>query len=123
MVGEVWLGSGQSNMNFELGEAMNAQEEIANANYPNIRVFYVNDKSLPEPVKDVRGRWRICTPAEAKDILGDGILLRTASASRTQRPDRTRPVLARRQSRRGLDRGGGTEGVHPRCRRTLRDVC
>ena len=68
LVGEVWLCSGQSNMNFELGEAMNAQEEIANANYPNIRVFYVNDKSLPEPVKDVRGRWRVCTPAVAKEF-------------------------------------------------------
>ncbi len=68
MVGEVWLCSGQSNMNFELGEAMNAGEEIAKANYPNIRVFYVNDKSLPEPVKDVRGRWRACTPAEAKEF-------------------------------------------------------
>lgn len=66
MVGEVWLASGQSNMNFELGEAMNAVEEIAKADYPNIRVFYVNDKSLPEPVRDVRGQWRTCTPGNAK---------------------------------------------------------
>jgi len=66
LVGEVWLGSGQSNMNFSLAEGMNAEEEIRNANYPEIRFFYVNDKSLPEPVEEVRGHWRICTPGEAK---------------------------------------------------------
>ncbi|NLW50217.1 MAG: sialate O-acetylesterase [Candidatus Brocadiaceae bacterium] len=66
LVGEVWVASGQSNMNFELGDAANGPEEVANANYPSIRFFYVNDKSLPEPVKTVRGRWRVCTPADAR---------------------------------------------------------
>jgi sialate O-acetylesterase len=66
LVGEVWVASGQSNMNFELGDAMNGPEEVANANHPEIRFFYVNDKSLPEPVKTVRGRWRVCTPGEAR---------------------------------------------------------
>jgi sialate O-acetylesterase len=72
MVGEVWLCSGQSNMNMGVGEAMNAQEEIAKADYPNLRLFQVHDKSLPEPVKDVDGRWRPCSPQSAGEFSAAG---------------------------------------------------
>ena len=45
MVGEVWICSGQSNMemavNTEWGKINNAEEEVANANYPNIRLMIV----------------------------------------------------------------------------------
>lgn len=72
MVGEVWVGSGQSNMNFELRAAMNAEEEVDAANYPNIRLFRAYDKSLPEPVKNIRGRWRVCTPKYARGFSAVG---------------------------------------------------
>src|SRR3954471_4761079 len=44
LVGEVWVCSGQSNMEFRVAQAKNAQEEIAEAKHPNIRLFSVHKK-------------------------------------------------------------------------------
>ena len=41
LVGEVWVGSGQSNMEFVLNNAVNHDEEIARASYPLIHLFHV----------------------------------------------------------------------------------
>jgi len=41
MIGEVWICSGQSNMEFPVSGTKNALDEIANANYPNIRFFKI----------------------------------------------------------------------------------
>ena len=57
LVGEVWLGSGQSNMDFTVGTTprhyfagvQNEAEEIAAANYPNIRIFTGAWKNSYEP--------------------------------------------------------------------------
>jgi sialate O-acetylesterase len=62
MVGEVWLCSGQSNMGMEVREAMNGEQEIAAASYPNMRLFDVPPRILEEPSRDVRARWRQCSP-------------------------------------------------------------
>ncbi len=42
MIGEVWLGSGQSNMEMPVKGCLNYEEEIKNANYPNIRLSLWN---------------------------------------------------------------------------------
>lgn len=62
MVGEVWLCSGQSNMGMEVREAMNATEEIASADYPDIRLFDVPPHIRDEPARDVQAQWRPCSP-------------------------------------------------------------
>ena len=62
MVGEVWLCSGQSNMEMGVGAALNAKEEIAAANYPNIRLLLVAKKWAPEPQNDIDGVWKVCSP-------------------------------------------------------------
>ncbi len=41
LVGEVWAGSGQSNMQWNVAQSMNAGEEIANAKFPKIRLFMI----------------------------------------------------------------------------------
>src|ERR1051326_1483033 len=41
LVGEVWLGSGQSNMEFVLSNAVNHDDEIARADYPLMHLFHV----------------------------------------------------------------------------------
>lgn len=61
-VGEVWVCSGQSNMAWSVSRANNPQEEIAAANYPNIRLFTVARQVAPQPVDDCRGRWSVCSP-------------------------------------------------------------
>ena len=62
LVGEVWVGSGQSNMQFPVSIAVNAQQEIADANYPNIRLFEVPHVVAEQPAEDVVGQWVLCSP-------------------------------------------------------------
>lgn len=62
MVGEVWLCSGQSNMEFGLGKVNNAKEEIAAANHPAIRLLLVQRNWLAQPTNDISGTWKVCSP-------------------------------------------------------------
>src|SRR5882724_5034769 len=68
LVGEVWLGSGQSNMAFRLSNAINHDEEIAHASYPLIHLFQVKRAVSDQPLDDVVGAWQVCTPATAADF-------------------------------------------------------
>lgn len=65
LTGEVWLGSGQSNMQMNVGAANNAKEEIAAANFPQIRMFTVDRVVAVSPEKECGGKWVICSPATA----------------------------------------------------------
>ena len=62
MVGEVWVCSGQSNMQWTVQNSANSKEEIAAANYPNIRLFYVKRTIAHEPQTDCEGSWIECSP-------------------------------------------------------------
>ena len=63
LLGEVWICSGQSNMEWSVKASMNAQEEIAAANHPNIRLYNVQGHiSRPEPQNDAPGKWQACAP-------------------------------------------------------------
>src|SRR5689334_11128539 len=66
LVGEVWVGSGQSNMEFRLQTAVNHDEEMAHADYPLIHVFQVKRAVADQPAEDVAGTWQVCSPASAK---------------------------------------------------------
>ena len=65
LVGEVWLCSGQSNMEFRLRDARDAKAEIAAADHPRIRVFKTRSGSSPKPLDRMGGRWVICSPKAA----------------------------------------------------------
>jgi sialate O-acetylesterase len=62
LIGEVWLCSGQSNMEMGIGMVQNGAQEIAAANFPNIRLLKVPKIWLPEPQLDQAGNWKVCTP-------------------------------------------------------------
>jgi len=62
LVGDVWIGSGQSNMQWAVRQADNAPAEMSAANYPQIRLFYVPRKPSPIPVDDVDAKWVVCSP-------------------------------------------------------------
>lgn len=67
LIGEVWLCSGQSNMEWSAGAGIdNAAEEIQNANYPSIRFFQVTHRSADAPQLDLDGQWTACTPQTMK---------------------------------------------------------
>jgi len=65
LVGEVWIASGQSNMELTLARAMNASAEVAAASYPNIRFFTVERATAVHPLDSVKGAWVACTPENA----------------------------------------------------------
>ena len=66
LIGEVWVCSGQSNMEWPLNSVNNAEQEIAASNYSQIRHFTVNRAISSFPQKDVRGgSWEIAEPANA----------------------------------------------------------
>ena len=62
LVGEVWVGSGQSNMEFVLANANNHDEEIARASYPLIHLFHVKKIVAEQPADEVTGSWEVCSP-------------------------------------------------------------
>ncbi|MBA7622680.1 hypothetical protein ES703_30059 [subsurface metagenome] len=62
MVGEVWVCSGQSNMQMSVKSSANAEQEIAAADYPNIRLFTVERKVAEQPQSDCVGSWTLCSP-------------------------------------------------------------
>lgn len=75
MIGDVWLCSGQSNMDMELKPflpwllgAMHYRMEIENANYPQIRLFNVRTDFKNDPQQDCGGTWTVCSPSTAKDF-------------------------------------------------------
>jgi sialate O-acetylesterase len=62
LVGEVWLCSGQSNMQFSVSSVSHARKELQQANHPHIRLFTVPMRPAGEPANDVSGTWTVCTP-------------------------------------------------------------
>jgi len=62
VVGDVWLCSGQSNMHFGMKRVENAKAEIAAANNPAIRFFYVKEQFAQQPADHVEGEWKPISP-------------------------------------------------------------
>ncbi len=63
LIGEVWICSGQSNMEWPVAAAMNAKEEIASANYPRIRHIKIPHTPAATPQDDVKtAGWQVCSP-------------------------------------------------------------
>jgi sialate O-acetylesterase len=69
LIGEVWLGSGQSNMEFSVSKTAkrfagvnNEEAEIKAADYPRIRMFTVKMSLSDTPVEDCQGQWQVCSP-------------------------------------------------------------
>lgn len=63
LVGQVWLCSGQSNMEWKVESSNDAAREIAAGNYPQIRHFHVPHVGKPEPTEELTGEWRVASPA------------------------------------------------------------
>ncbi len=62
LIGEVWIGSGQSNMQLPVKNSAKADEEISNAKLPDIRLFTVKHRMSDELLEDCQGEWVECSP-------------------------------------------------------------
>lgn len=73
MVGEVWLCSGQSNMQWPVSKVLNSNTEIEQSiNYPNIRLFTVSEKAARQPLARFEKvvPWQVCSPTSVDDFSG-----------------------------------------------------
>ncbi|WP_264565805.1 sialate O-acetylesterase [Flavobacterium sp. N3904] len=73
LVGEVWICSGQSNMEFQMYKTMNSKAEIEDSNYPMIRHFGVAQDLSGSPKEDLKaGKWAVCNKENVKDFTAVG---------------------------------------------------
>lgn len=69
MVGDVWVASGQSNMEFPLSRASTAVQDLPNAANPSIRLLMINKRSSDYAMPDAEtDGWTLSTPDTAKDF-------------------------------------------------------
>lgn len=72
LVGEVWVCSGQSNMQWTVAQAGNSQQEIAAAKLPAIRMFNIERETAMEPQDDCKGQWLAASPEAAASFSAAG---------------------------------------------------
>jgi sialate O-acetylesterase len=69
LIGDVWLASGQSNMEWQVQQSKDAKNEIAKANYPNIRFLFVEHDIKLTPQSDIAsGQWKPCDTNHVKQF-------------------------------------------------------
>ncbi|MBT3193363.1 MAG: 9-O-acetylesterase [Verrucomicrobia bacterium] len=71
-IGEVWLCSGQSNMQWPVSRSVSPDEEVANANWPLIRHLEVPRRPATMPQDDQGSTWQVCSPATAGNFTAVG---------------------------------------------------
>ncbi len=72
LFGDVWLCSGQSNMAYDLHGALNPEQEIAAANYPEIRLLQVDNAIKSAPIQSFGANWKVCSPQTVGTFSGVG---------------------------------------------------
>ena len=72
LIGDVWLCSGQSNMEWTVANSNNSREEIAKGKHPLIRLFTVPKHIATAPVDTVNSTWQECQPETVKNFSAVG---------------------------------------------------
>ncbi len=72
--GDVWVCSGQSNMEWPMSATNHANEDISAATQPKIRLFQVQNVMSPTPQTDCNGTWMTCSPDSVRNFSAVGYL-------------------------------------------------
>ncbi|MAI71086.1 MAG: 9-O-acetylesterase [Rhodopirellula sp.] len=75
LIGEVWLCSGQSNMEWTVAASTNRDAEIAAADFPMIRHLKIAHRPSTVPLEDVSAPWTVCSPAVAGTYTAAGYFM------------------------------------------------
>jgi sialate O-acetylesterase len=87
LVGEVWICSGQSNMEFQVSKAMNSKAEIEDSDYPMIRHFGVAQDLSGTPKEDLKaGKWEVCSKETVSNFTAVGYFFAKKLYSELQIP-------------------------------------
>ena len=68
LVGEVWMCSGQSNMEWRMAQAFEAEKAIESSRNDRIRLFTVPKLKADAPAEDVKASWEFCAPAAVRNF-------------------------------------------------------
>ena len=74
LIGDVWVCSGQSNMQFGMSSVINAAQEIATADNPKIRLMQIPRVRNLQPQEDVSAEWVVCSPKTVASFSAVGYL-------------------------------------------------
>jgi len=72
LIGEVWVCSGQSNMEFPVSSANDGDLEVRAAKFPKIRLVTIPRAGTQEPQHDFKGAWQLCSPDSVRDFSAVG---------------------------------------------------
>ncbi len=72
LIGDVWICSGQSNMQFAVREMVDADNVLSTADQSQIRLLNVGLNFSETPLENFHGNWQICSPEIAKDFSAVG---------------------------------------------------
>jgi sialate O-acetylesterase len=86
MLGEVWVCSGQSNMNWPLKETTGGPQEAAQANHPGLRLFLVKRSASMSPKEECDGQWVVSSPETAGQFTAVGYYFGKALNQRLKIP-------------------------------------
>lgn len=70
LIGDIWLCSGQSNMEWTVEQSANSKQEVQNANYPEIRALKVPKSIKNSPQDNFNAQWGICSPSTVGAFSG-----------------------------------------------------
>lgn len=70
LIGDIWLCSGQSNMEWTVEQSANSKQEVQNANYPEIRALKVPKSIKNSPQDNFNTQWEICSPSTVGAFSG-----------------------------------------------------
>jgi sialate O-acetylesterase len=87
LIGDVWLCSGQSNMEFPLNSAFNSKEAVPQATDNQIRLFHVPETVAIGPRDDIHAAWEVCSPEAARTFTAVGYFF-----AKNLRPVLNRPI-------------------------------
>src|SRR5690606_31343534 len=66
--GDVWVASGQSNMEWQVKQSQDANNEISKASFPQIRFLFVEHDKKLSPQTDISGTWKVCDTTNVKEF-------------------------------------------------------
>ncbi|MFM7070698.1 MAG: sialate O-acetylesterase, partial [Planctomycetota bacterium] len=72
LIGEVWICSGQSNMEWTVAQSANPAEEAKNGDHPQIRMIKVQRIPAEQPLDDISGQWQAATPQTVSQFSAVG---------------------------------------------------
>lgn len=72
LIGDIWLCSGQSNMEWSMNALPDTREDIPNANNTNIRLFHVEKALSTYPKDSLKANWAVCSPDSVRHFSAVG---------------------------------------------------